>query len=133
MDKIGLDTLPALLRDLAIIRIFEPASKLRSLELLNQYFGINHNRKTFYKIAPKCIEVKETIEQKVVDFAKANYAFSYDLLFYDVTTLYFESFREDELRKNGFSTSKPSTTTANTGGNTTGSSNPLAALSTLLR
>jgi transposase len=64
---------------------------------------INHNRKTFYKIAPKCIEVKETIEQKVVDFAKANYAFSYDLLFYDVTTLYFESFQEDELRKNGFS------------------------------
>lgn len=103
LDKIGLDTLPALLRDLAIIRIFEPASKLRSLELLNQYFGINHNRKTFYKIAPKCIEVKETIEQKVVDFAKANYAFSYDLLFYDVTTLYFESFQEDELRKNGFS------------------------------
>lgn len=25
------------------------------------------------------------------------------LLFYDVTTLYFETFQEDELRKNGFS------------------------------
>ena len=37
LDKIGLDTLPALLRDLAIIRIFEPASKLRSLELLNHF------------------------------------------------------------------------------------------------
>ncbi|MBK9635716.1 MAG: hypothetical protein IPO64_14835 [Bacteroidetes bacterium] len=59
LDKIGLDTLPALLRDLAIIRIFEPASKLRSLELNNQYFGINHNRKTFYKIYAKCIEVKK--------------------------------------------------------------------------
>ncbi len=103
MDKIGLDTLPALLRDLAIIRIFEPASKLRSLELLNQYFGINHNRKTFYKIAPKCIEVKETIEQKVVDFAKANYAFSYDLLFTMSPHFTLRSFREDELRKNGFS------------------------------
>lgn len=103
LDKLGLDILPALLRDLAIIRIFEPASKLRSLELLNQYFGISHNRKTFYKIAPQCIEVKETVEQKAVDFAKAYYAFNYDLLFYDVTTLYFETFQEDKLRKNGFS------------------------------
>jgi transposase len=103
LDKMGLDILPTLLKDLVIIRIFEPASKLRSLELLNQYFGILHNRKTFYKIAPKCIEVKESVEQKAVDFAKANYAFNYNLLFYDVTTLYFETFQEDELRKNGFS------------------------------
>lgn len=103
LDKMGLDFLPALLRDLVTIRIFEPASKLRSLELLNQYFGVHHNRKRYYKIAPKCIDLKEAVEQKVVDFAKANYAFSYDLLFYDVTTLYFETFQEDELRKNGFS------------------------------
>jgi transposase len=33
----------------------------------------------------------------------AHYGFNYDLLFYDVTTLYFETFEEDELRKNGFS------------------------------
>jgi transposase len=103
LDKMGLDFLPALLRDLVTIRIFEPASKLRSLELINQYFGVHHNRKTYYKIAPKCIDLKEAVEQKVVDFAKTNYAFSYDLLFYDVTTLYFETFQEDELRKNGFS------------------------------
>lgn len=31
------------------------------------------------------------------------YDFSYDLVFYDVTTLYFESFEADDLRKNGFS------------------------------
>lgn len=103
LDKIGLDILPSLLRDLVVIRIFEPASKLRSLELLNLYFGIQHNPKTFYKIAPKCIEVKKTVEQKVVNFAETNYEFSYELLFYDVTTLYFETFQEDELRKNGFS------------------------------
>jgi transposase len=103
LDEMGLDIIPAFLRDLVIIRIFEPASKLRSLELLNQYFGVHHNRKTYYKIALKCIDLKEAVEQKVVHFAKANYAFSYDLLFYDVTTLYFETFEEDDLRKNGFS------------------------------
>jgi hypothetical protein len=47
LDLIKLDELPDLLNDLAIIRIFEPASKLRSLELLEQFFGICHNRKIY--------------------------------------------------------------------------------------
>ncbi len=102
-QKIGLGNLPALLNDLVAIRIFEPASKLRSLELMEQFFGISHSRKSYYKIAPNCIALKQMVEQKVADFAKAYYAFKYDLLFYDITTLYFETFEEDELRKNGFS------------------------------
>lgn len=102
-QELGFDSLPALIRDLVTIRIFEPASKLRSLELLEQYFGINHHRKTYYKIAPECILLQQTIEEKVLNFAKTQYSFNYDLLFYDVTTLYFETFEEDELRKNGFS------------------------------
>ena len=51
-EIIKLDDLPALLNDLVAIRIFEPASKLRSLELLAQFFGVSHSRKTYYKIAP---------------------------------------------------------------------------------
>ncbi len=102
-DKMGFGDLPPLLNDLVAIRIFEPASKLRSLELMERYFGIRHSRKTYYKIAPKCIELKETIEHKVVRFAQQYYSFNFDLVFYDVTTLYFETFEEDELRKNGFS------------------------------
>lgn len=38
-----------------------------------------------------------------MDFAKKHYAFNFDLIFYDVTTLYFETFKEDDLRRNGFS------------------------------
>lgn len=102
-EKIKLDEFPALLNDLVAIRIFEPASKLRSLELMEQFFSIRHSRKNYYKIAPNCIELKKKIEDKVVDFARAHYSFNFDLLFYDVTTLYFETFEEDELRRNGFS------------------------------
>ena len=101
--QMGLDSLPALLNDLVAIRIFEPASKLRSLALLEQYFGIIHSRKAFFRIAPECFSLKGIVEEKVVHFAKEHYSFDYDLLFYDVTTLYFETFEEDELRKNGFS------------------------------
>lgn len=102
-DTMRLDFLPLLLRDLVVTRIFEPASKLRSLDLMNRFFGITHSRKTYYKIAPKCIELKQAVEAKIIDFAKACYLFKYDLLFYDVSTLYFETFEEDELRSNGFS------------------------------
>ncbi|WP_434980276.1 IS1634 family transposase [Daejeonia sp. YH14] len=102
-DRLGFGSLQPLLNDLVSIRIFEPASKLRSLELLEKYFGIKHSRKSYCKIAPQCIELKEKIENLVVDFAKEYYSFNFDLVFYDVTTLYFETFEEDELRKNGFS------------------------------
>lgn len=101
--SLGFDSIQPLLNDLVSIRIFEPASKLRSLELLEKYFGIKHARKSYYKVAPQCIELKEKVETLVVDFAKGCYAFDFDLVFYDVTTLYFETFMEDELRKNGFS------------------------------
>lgn len=102
-DRLGFIDLPPLLRDLVTIRIFEPASKLRSLELMEVFFGIKHSRKTYYRIAPQCIGLKEYVENKVVAFAKERYSFDFDIVFYDVTTLYFETFEEDELRKNGFS------------------------------
>ena len=54
-------------------------------------------------MAPGWIEFKDEVERAVLSFAKKCYSFNYELLFYDVTTLYFETFEEDELRKNGFS------------------------------
>jgi transposase len=103
LEMINLHDLPVLLNDLVAIRIFEPASKLRSLELIQQFFGISHSRKTYYKIAPECVELKKIVEQKVTNFAGLHYSFNFDILFYDVTTLYFETFEEDGLRMNGFS------------------------------
>jgi transposase len=95
--------LDTLLSDLVVIRIFEPASKLHSIELIETYFGIRHRRQRFYESARKWLDLKERIEKQTLDFAKKQYGFDFSLLFYDVTTLYFETFTEDELRKNGFS------------------------------
>lgn len=93
----------SLLNDLVVTRIFEPASKLRSIELMEAYFGIKHRRQRFYESAHKWLHLKERIEKLTLDFARRRYGFDFTLLFYDVTTLYFETFTEDELRKNGFS------------------------------
>jgi transposase len=92
-----------LLNDLVTMRIVEPASKLRSIELLYQYFGIKHRRQSFYESALAWLDLKERIQQAVIAFAKEQYSFDFDILFYDVTTLYFETFKDDDLRKAGFS------------------------------
>ncbi len=92
-----------LLTDLALMRIVEPASKLYSLELLEQYFGIKHERRDFYRQLSLLTNLKDQAEDKILTIAKRYFNFDFSLVFYDVTTLYFESFEPDELRKCGFS------------------------------
>lgn len=102
--QIGLDTITtSLLKDLIAIRILEPASKTRSIELINKYFGIQHRRQNYYEEAKRWISLKNQVLEKVYNFAQQEYSFNYSILFYDVTTLYFETFEGDELRVPGFS------------------------------
>ena len=104
LAQIGFEGLLSnLFKDLVTIRILEPASKLRSIDLIQAYFGIQHRRQNYYKEAKKWISLKDEVLEKVNDFAKKEYDFDYSLLFYDVTTLYFETFEGDDLRKTGFS------------------------------
>lgn len=91
------------LLDLVIARIAQPTSKLQSIEFLKELMGIKHSRRELYRQIPIILKSRNTIESKVVETAKKEFAFNFSLVFYDVTTLYFESFQEDELRQNGFS------------------------------
>jgi transposase len=102
--RVGFDKLKnVMLLDMVIIRMMEPTSKLRSIELMEEYFGIRHRRQSYYQYASQWLSLKSKAENIAISFAQKHYAFNFDLVFYDVTTLYFESFQEDELRKNGFS------------------------------
>lgn len=92
-----------LLLDLVIMRLVEPASKSHSLELLEELFDIKHERRNWYRALPILVLQKDKIESKVLRLAKKEFNFDFSLVFYDVTTLYFESFEADELRKPGFS------------------------------
>jgi transposase len=100
-----MDSLPQLLRDLTLIRIMQPASKLESLELLAEFFGKSYQRADLYRSIPEFVESKVNIERKFVSIARDHFNFDFSIVFYDVTTLYFESFKEDEehFRKPGFS------------------------------
>ena len=92
-----------MLNDLVVMRILDPVSKLRSIEMMKTYFGIHHRRQRYYESALSWLSLKDQIEYKTIQFAKEKYGFDFSLLFYDVTTLYFETFTTDELRKTGFS------------------------------
>jgi len=100
-----MDSLTQLLRDLTLIRIMQPASKLESLELLSEFFGKSYQRADLYRSIPAFVESKVSIEKKFVSIARDHFNFDFSIVFYDVTTLYFESFKEDveNFRKPGFS------------------------------
>lgn len=92
-----------ILVELVIMRIFEPTSKLRSLALLSKYFNINYSEPALYRSLRHFPELKQSIEEKMVVIAKNEFGFDFSFVLYDVTTLYFETFKSDTLRKPGFS------------------------------
>ena len=102
IKECGLNLLSGLMLDMAIIRLIEPASKLRSLYLLNKYFGVRYSERIYRKI-PKLLREKVIVEQ--VAFKCATEVLKEDCYFilYDVTTLYFETHKTDDLRIPGFS------------------------------
>lgn len=61
-QQCGLDWLPSLYQDLALMRIIEPVSKLRTIELLDRYFNVPYAERTVYRLLPKLIAHKEKIE-----------------------------------------------------------------------
>lgn len=89
--------------DLVIMQIVDPSSKIRMLELLNRYFGLSYSRRTLHRVLPKFSFYQEKIETLAIDFARKELKSDLSFVLYDVTTLYFESFEADDLRKPSFS------------------------------
>lgn len=92
-----------ILTDLIIARIASPGSKIHSLEFLEGFFGIKHSRRDLYRNLASFVPLKDEVEAKIISIAKKEFTFNFSLVFYDLTTLYFESFESDDLRKIGFS------------------------------
>lgn len=105
-DKLGLNSFPdTLIRDLVVARVYQPASKLETSDILSDLFGKEYAIKTVYRHLKKGIEkgVKESFQKSLVQFARSGLGDTLKLVFYDVTTLYFESIVKTELKEFGFS------------------------------
>jgi|SRR3989338_8271745 len=89
--------------DLVLMRIVEPTSKRQSQRLLSAFFGIQYDLTAIYRSLPGFSRLKDEVENQLIGFAQKYLGFNFSFVLYDITTLYFETFTEDELRKTGYS------------------------------
>ena len=104
-NKIGFNEIgESLFRHLVISRLAFPLSKLKTIDYLYRYQGISLNINTVYRFLDKInSQLKDKIEQITFKHTKQILGDKISVVFYDMTTLYFEASDEDELRKTGFS------------------------------
>jgi len=85
-------------------RICFPASKLKTCDYLLTYHGLEFEAHDLYRYMDKLYNnYKEAVQLISFEHTKKVLGGSISIVFYDVTTLYFEIDQEDELRKTGFS------------------------------
>lgn len=93
-----------ILREIVLARIAHPDSKRSSVEILNAQFGKQIKLDHVYQMMDKIDEVFcERVQKQALSAALNLTDEKLKVLFYDATTLYFESFTEDELKQNGYS------------------------------
>ena len=89
---------------LVMARIANPSSKRKSVLDLERDFGVKLDLNAVYRTLDYINDQSiELIQKKAWDAAMGLFAQKIDVIFYDCTTLYFESFTEDELREKGLS------------------------------
>ena len=104
-DKIGYNQIKELMfRHLVITRLYNPGSKLKTVEYLRNYLGIEKDIQEVYRFLDKLSDkLKEQVEDITYQHTRNILKGTPSVLFYDMTTLYFEASDEDDLRKAGFS------------------------------
>ena len=104
-DEIGFNKIPDdLFRKLVIARLCFPASKLRTTDYLSKYQNVEIDVQSVYRYLDKLYQTqKETVQQISYQHTLQVLNHEISMVFYDVTTLYFEIDHEDDLRKAGFS------------------------------
>lgn len=103
--EIGFDKVcDNLLKQLVFVRLSHPASKLRTTHYLQRYFSVDINEDRIYRYLDKVYTShKETLQQISYHHTKKILGGVISVVFYDVTTIYFQIDDEDEVRKRGFS------------------------------
>lgn len=93
-----------LFRHLVISRLAFPLSKLKTIDYLFRYQNVVLDIDAVYRFLDKLNDkLKEQVEQIAFAHTKHVLNGNISVVFYDMTTLYFEASDEDDLRKTGFS------------------------------
>lgn len=104
-DNVGFNRIEDdIFRKLVKARLSYPASKSATVEYLKNHFDDDVSLSKIYRYLDKLSDSQHRIVQDIsVGHTRKILGDHIGVLFYDVTTLYFEADYEDELRKTGFS------------------------------
>lgn len=104
-DRIGFNQIEdELFRHLVIARLAYPGSKLKTIDYLERYRGIHLSVDSLYRFLDRLHKKhKQQAEQIAFEYTRKVLNNDLTVVFYDLTTLYFESQDEDDLRKIGYS------------------------------
>jgi hypothetical protein len=108
LDKFGLEALLgkkqySVLREIVMARIALPSSKLKASENLAKKFNVSLPVEKMYRLMDALEAQEGSIQAALFNSFRPLIGEKVEVLFFDVTTLYFESDTEDELRRFGFS------------------------------
>lgn len=103
-DRIGFGAVKdEMFRHLTIARLAYPVSKLKTVDYLYRYQGIRKSVDDIYRFMDNLSgKHKEQASAVAYDYTKRRLG-EVNVVFYDMTSLYFEAEDEDDLRKIGFS------------------------------
>lgn len=104
-DDIGFNQITdPIFKQLVLYRLVYPSSKLKTTEYLYRYHQIYWDENKIYRYLDKLYNSqKELVQQISYDHTCKLLQSHPQIVFYDVTTIYFEVEQEDELRRPGFS------------------------------
>ena len=104
-DSVGFNRIPdEILRHLVIARVSHPKSKLATVDYLKSYYDEDVDLNHIYRYMDKLYNTQMELAQQIsVEHTKKLFDGKIGLMFYDVTTLYFETAQTDVLREPGFS------------------------------
>jgi len=104
-DSIGFgDIQEELFRHLVIARLAFPLSKLKTIDYVYRFQGVLLDIDVVYRFLDKLNnKLKSQVEQIAFSHTSKVLQGNISVVFYDMTTLYFEASDEDDLRKTGFS------------------------------
>ena len=104
-DNVGFNRIDDdIFRKLVKARLAYPASKSATVEYLKNHFDDDISLSRIYRYLDKLSDNQHQIVQDIsVGHTRKILGGNIGVLFYDVTTLYFEADYEDDLRKTGFS------------------------------
>jgi transposase len=104
-DHIGFKAIKEeLFRHLVIARLAFPLSKLKTIDYVYRFQGVMLDIDAVYRFLDKLnTKLQSQVEQIAFAHTKKVLQGNISVVFYDMTTLYFEASDEDDLRKTGFS------------------------------